>query len=410
MGDVSYFLEGRNTKEIHWKGSTMNKHIRRMAAVFVVAFASMFSVPSHGGDGGAAGATIAVGGFHALAIKADGSLWAWGGNKSGQLGVGDTAERETPVRVGDASNWKSVSAGGGHSLAIRADGSLWAWGKNTYGQLGVRVGDTIDKNTPTRVGADSDWKAVSAGGDHSLAIKSDGSLWGWGHSEYGQIGNGSYMFAWTIPKRVGTGNNWKAVSAGRVHSFAIQADGSLWAWGQNLLGSAPKDGSGVPVRVGGANGWAAVSASIGGGHALAIKNDGSLWAWGANKYGQLGAGDTTDREAPVRVGAASDWKMVSAGGRHSLAIKKDGSIWAWGSNKSGQLGTGDTTDKNTPTRAGADNGWKAVSACGDITLAIKADGGLWAWGAGPDGQPANGKKGDSASRVQVGTGFRVPKG
>ncbi|MCL2679953.1 MAG: hypothetical protein FWF11_00525, partial [Coriobacteriia bacterium] len=287
---------------------------------------------------------VSAGPVHSLAIKDDGTIWSWGWNGNGRTGFGiATGIQLTPAQVGTATNWTQVSAGWEYSLAIRSDGTLWAWGSNSQGQTGLGASAT----TPAQVGTATNWAAVSAGEFHSLAIRSDGTLWAWGLNGNGRTGLGTGTGNQTTPAQVGTATNWTQVSAGNNYSLAIRSDGTLWAWGNNAMG---RTGLGTdtgiqttPAQVGTATNWTAVSA--GWEHSLAIRSDGTLWSWGWNNNGRTGLGTVAGNQlTPAQVGTATDWLLAdAANGSYSLGMRTDGTFWSWGLNSNGQLGKGITS-------------------------------------------------------------------
>jgi alpha-tubulin suppressor-like RCC1 family protein len=307
------------------------------------------------------------GGFtHTAAIKTDGTLWTWGFGGNGRLGTNDTTTRSTPVTTfAGGTNWKQVS-GGFHTAAIKTDGTLWTWGFGTFGQLGTN--DITDRSTPvTTFAGGTNWKQVSCGTLHTAAIKTDGTLWTWGLGTYGRLGTNDVTNRSTPVTTFAGGTNWKQVSGGGQHTAAIKTDGTLWTWGAGTfgqLGTNDVTNRSTPVTTfaGGTN-WKQVS---GGFHTAAIKTDGTLWTWGFGTSGQLGTNDVTNRSTPVTTFAGgTNWKQVSGGSGHIAAIKTDGTLWTWGFGTSGQLGTNDVTNRSTPvtTFAGGTN-WKQVD-CGD---------------------------------------------
>jgi len=281
--------------------------------------------------------------------------------------------------------WKQRVSGGYHTIGIKNNGTLFGWGNNDAGQMGIgntSAGGILPPYLPTQIWSDNNWKLAAAGQHNSYAIKYDGTLWAWGDNQYGQLGKGNFNS--TIqnytPKKVGTNNDWKYVSAGYFHVIAIKNNGTLWAWGRNnngQLGDGTTTNRNVPIQIGTDNDW--VSVKGGGLHSLALKSNGSLWAWGSNNVGQLGE-ISFNTYIPFQVGIDYDWKQITCGDYHSGAVKQNGTLWMWGYNNSGQLGTGTITNEDFPVQIGTDNDWKDVSAGYGFTNAIKLNGTIWCFG------------------------------
>jgi alpha-tubulin suppressor-like RCC1 family protein len=337
------------------------------------------------------------------------NAWAWGFNGSGRLGDSSTTDRSSPIPVvGGFSDWVQVSAGDRHSVALRANGSAWAWGFNNNGRLGD---DTItNRSSPVSViGGFLDWVHISAGGTHSLGLRADGSAWAWGSNSSGRLGDDSTISKSSPVSVVGGFQDWVQVSAGSAHSAALRANGSAWAWGSNSNGRLGDDtliDKSSPVSVvGGFTDWTQISA--GGNFTIAIRAGGSAWAWGFNTGGRLGDNTLTSRLSPVSVvGGFSDWVQVSAGGAHTIALRANGSAWAWGYNTNGYLGDGTTTSRRSPVSVlGGFTDWVQVSAGGALSSAIRANGSAWTWGYNPDGRLGNNTVTAVSSPVPVVGGF-----
>ena len=349
------------------------------------------TVTVSGGPGRVAAATN-----HALAIKPDGSLWGWGLNHLGQLGDGTLVNRPSPTPIGNGATWRAVTAGRAHALAVKSDGSLWAWGSNGSGQLGD--GTTEMRSVPVPVGAPTTtWRAIAAGEEHSLAIRSDGTLWAWGNNLSGRLGDGTETQQ-VRPTQIGTGGNWLAVAAGASHSVALKSDGTLWSWGNNhngqLGGGGALAGRKSPEQIGTESSWAAIA--VGNFYTMALRADGTLWAWGHNGLGQLGDGTATgptnqSRFTPIQVGIATTWRRIAAGENHGMALQSDGSLWIWGHNLGGQVGDG--TDMNirpSPVRIGSATSWSALAGGAFHTVGFQVDGTFWTWGFNGFGQLGDG--------------------
>lgn len=310
-----------------------------------------------------------------IAIRGDGTLWAWGTNAYGQLGNNNTVYYSSPIQVGTLTDWKSVVVSGGSTpvgtaLAIKNNYSLWAWGNNNAGQIGN--GNRTNLSSPVQIGTLTNWRSVAVSQTTSLAIKLDGTLWGWGDNGSGTIGDSTTVNK-SSPVQVGTLTNWQSIAGAGFSSYAIKKDGTLWAWGSNIYGQLGIPGGltttySSPTQIGSLTNWASIAAgstNITGNFVVAIKTDGTLWAWGANNVGQLGINNTTNYSSPIQVGTLTNWKYVVAnagsGSGAVLAIKTDGTLWAWGNNGSGQLGLGNTTNRSSPVQVGTLSNWRIVS-------------------------------------------------
>jgi alpha-tubulin suppressor-like RCC1 family protein len=311
-------------------------------------------------------------GVHHGGIKKDGTLWMWGCNNCGQVGDGTATTRSSPVReFYSATNWCSIGMGGNHSHAIKTDGSLWSWGRNYYGSLGIGIGTSGSCCSPVREFCSAtNWSRVSGGTIFSVALKTDGTVWGWGRNNAGQVGDGFTSTRCSPVQEKCSATNWCQISAGCVNAAALKTDGTLWSWG---CGGSGAIGDGFATNrcsaiqeFCSATNWCAVSAAGTTGSA-ALKTDGSLWAWGLNSSGRLGVGNTTASCSPVReLCNATNWCKLDSG-QHSMgAVKTDGSLWAWGANYYGMLATGNTTAVCSPVR----EFYSATNWC-DISMGFK---------------------------------------
>ena len=289
-----------------------------------------------------------------------------------------------------------IAAGNSHTVALKSDGTVWSWGWNQYGQLGD--GTTNSRNTPVQVSGLDNVLAIAAGFYHTVALKSDGTVWSWGWNQYGQLGDGTTNNRNT-PVQVSGLTNVLAIAAGHWHTVALKNDGSVWVWGDNGNGQL---GNGVfesgphpmPTQSSGFSNGIAIAADRH--HVAALKNDGTVWTWGSNHKGQLGDGmwpryPAVDRRAtPSPVNSMSDAIAIAAGEWHMVALKNDGTVWTWGFNQWGQLGDGTTNSRNTPVQVLGLTNVLAIAAGVRHTVALKNDGSVWSWGHNSNGQLGNG--------------------
>jgi alpha-tubulin suppressor-like RCC1 family protein len=365
---------------------------------------------------------VSAGWNHTVGIKSDGTLWAWGYNNRGQLGLGDTLVKKTPTQVG-SSTWNAVSAGQFHTVGIKSDGTLWAWGYNTNGQLGL--GNLTQKKSPVQVQTATNWDSVSAGSNHSVAINSGGTLYAWGRNFRGQLGlNDTTNRTSPVPLQtvLTHADHMQAVLTHVAHSGSafttgetitqattgatgvVQVSGvdattvsdsatGTWGTSNDVTGGTSNvtlSASDLTAVTVGPT-WRSVSA--GHEHTLAIGSDGTLWAWGYNGFGNLGLNDLANRKVPVQVQTANTWSLTAAGWHHGMAIKNDGTLWAWGYGSYGQLGVGNTIKKNwTPQPVASGTNWSMIGHSSYHSLAIKIDGTLATWGRNSDGQLGHGNQ------------------
>jgi alpha-tubulin suppressor-like RCC1 family protein len=347
---------------------------------------------------------VTLGGNFSLALKADGTVWSWGNNANGQLGIGSTGGTHTvPAQITSTSGFVAISAGANHVLAIKSDGTVWAWGLNGNGQLGD--GSSTTRTSPVQVNTLTNVIAVSAGQTHSLALKSDGTVWEWGFDRLTTYG--------ASPVQVSLLKGVTAIATKRNHSFALQSDGelsgALWAWGYNdlawdtsfstgIFGDGTTQNHATPVRVIGMTG--VVKFSTGYLHSLALKEDGSVWGWGANAYGYLGDGTSTARNVPVQVvksinpadpilslGAATNYSILG----QRKKISGQSLVWAWGYNGNSSFGVPTINSVNyNPVLSLMTGAFDTAVGEGYHVAGLHLDGTVWMWGYNSSGQLGDG--------------------
>jgi alpha-tubulin suppressor-like RCC1 family protein len=354
---------------------------------------------------------FAAGYNHSLAVKLDGTVWAWGDNSVGELGDGTTTDRHTPVRVLNLSNIVSVAAGNGFSIALKSDNTVWTWGRNGNGQLGD--GTTNTRHTPAMVPGLSNVLVIAAGLVSSYALRvgpGGGEVWVWGDNSHGELGDGT-----TTDRHSPVQANIQYVlniAPGNYHVLALHFDGTLWAWGNNGSGQIGIGTAGgnvlSPVQV---NLPGVTAISAGGMHSVAVDENNNIWTWGDNSTGQLGDGTTTDKHSPQMldpqlfnsIGIIGDGVVgIAAGYNHTLATTTDGAIWSWGANGQGQLGDGTKTDRHSPVSINGPTQGSFLTAGTKYSLiSLNLDNTLDSWGNNGSGQVGDGSTTDRTVPVGV---------
>lgn len=400
---------------------------------------------------------ISGGIYHSVMLKEDGTVWAWGNNSVGQLGNNSTTHSSTPVQVltssGPLTGIEKIDAGGNHCLALKSDGTLWAWGAGYYGQLGVggntnsslavqvkntsgtgfltgvvdidsatefsaalsgggamyvwgrnnvgQLGDgtVTNSNLPKQVTLGQNATGISIGGAHSSAILADGSVKAWGSGGVGELGMGvigDKPNPTTVPGLTGVAK----IASGVHHTLALMTDGTLKAWGWHALGNGSYSGSSSPVNVSNLTGVTEISAGYF--TSMAIRgSDKTAWGWGSNSDGRLGIDPSSPGTVPAQLTTLSNVEGLSAPlGAFSLVVTEDGTVWAAGVNDFGQLGDGVIQDRKVPEQVTALGPVRAISSRYEHVLALRQDGGVWAWGVN-GGRLGDGNAGASSFPVPV---------
>ena len=313
--------------------------------------------------------------YHLIQPLTDGTLFGWGYNGQGQLGLSDTASRSSPTQI-PGTTWASGSTGANCSMVLKTDGTLWGMGENDYGQCANPAAVSSNINSPTQVPGTT-WstgekKLAMSKRKWGTAIKTDGTLWTWGFGDYGNLGL-NHVNHRSSPIQI-PGTTWNKVTAGDYHAIATKTDGTLWTWGngnQGKLGHnqpANLDYS-SPVQIPGTTWTGDITASETA--SFAVKTDGTLFVWGFNNQGQLGLNSTVSYSSPVQV-PGTTWNRLAGGENYVTSIKTDGSLWAWGRNDAG-LGNNNVAVVSSPVQVGSEVQYTSINVKNDGWVAVLND-------------------------------------
>jgi alpha-tubulin suppressor-like RCC1 family protein len=348
---------------------------------------------------------IAAGYYHSLFLRNDGTVWACGGNNHGQLGDGTTTSRRYPIQIPGLSNIVAIAAGTYHSLFLKSDGTVWGCGSDYNGQLGD-YSQYTDRLSPVLVSSISNVKAIAAGGDASLFLKNDSTVWGCGDGSHGQLGNASAGQFTTYARQDTLYTGVIALSTGTSHSLFLKNNGTVWGCGYNNYGAL---GIGATQSTGGMQlpGLSGIlSIHAGNNLSFFIKSDSTVLGCGNNRFGELGDGTTNDRTTVIPIPGLTSIADISGNtGGHCICAKSDGTVLTWGWNRYGQLGDGAILQRYTSVSVDNLTGIIQVEAGGYLSknsLFLKYDGTVWGCGWNENGQ-----LGDGTNRPHS-TAFQIP--
>ena len=352
-----------------WGRSRYGELGLNQAAVSNVSYSSPVQVP--GTNWGSFNTNVSKGADNYVHnIKQDGTLWVWGRNNWGQLGVNSRTDYSSPVQV-PGTTWSTLRRGPSKASAIKTDNTAWVWGSGSYsGELGLN--SAVNVSSPTQL--PGSWSKINFGAS-GLGLKTDGTLWSWGRNYQGVLGLNQPApdDGWTTissPTQI-PGTTWNDIELSYRSSYATKADGTLWVWGSNVtgeLGLNNRTEYSSPVQLPGSWSGSKLRAHHYGGGA--IKSDGTLWVWGFNSDGMVGLNDTNRRSSPVQLPGTTWKELVWSTYGGAITTKTDGTMWIWGGyNSNGQLGQNNRTQYSSPFQIPGTT-WDTVSSFGYGTLAI----------------------------------------
>jgi alpha-tubulin suppressor-like RCC1 family protein len=316
------------------------------------------------------GISVDAGDGHGCATRY-GALYCWGKGSDGRLGLGDTEDRESPTRVGTEGDWLSVATGVAHTCALKIDGSVWCFGSNSVGQLGQ--GTTDSSSLPLRVPLSGNVAHLSSGANTACVVFESGALYCWGRNWEGNIGlNDTHPGLDQLsPVRSGTFDDWRLTGTGDGHTCGVRGIGLLYGWGRNTaanlgLGQIDDQQRRSATRIGDGDDW--LSVVSGQDSSCGLRVGGNLYCWGGNAFGNLGLGDREQRLEPTQVVPGRAWTRVAVDTFHACGIDAEDQLYCWGRGIEGQLGTADNDERLDPELIGA--GYAQVAVGRMFTCAV----------------------------------------